>query len=86
MTDAMEAMRGHVQLSHVRILRLRCKRGAGPSWTGTRRIETALWRGDENLVEFICGRPRAGHWVDMSEEAMNSKPMEIVKDFDDDEL
>ena len=29
-------------------------------------IETALWRGDENLVEFICGRPkgacpRGGH-------------------------
>ena len=50
-------------------------------------IETALWRGDENLVEFICGRPKgACHGVDMSEEAMNSKPMEIVKDFDDDEL
>ena len=50
-------------------------------------IETALWRGDENLVEFICGRPKgACHGVDMSEEAVNSKPMEIVKDFDDDEL
>ena len=51
-------------------------------------IETALWRGDENLVEFICGRPKgACHGVDMSEEAVNSKPMEIVKEFgDDDEL
>lgn len=50
-------------------------------------IESALWRGDENVVDDICSKPKgACHGVDMSEEAMNAKPMEVVKDWEDDEL
>ena len=50
-------------------------------------IESALWRGDENVVDDICSKPKgACQGVDMSEEAMNAKPMEVVKDWEDDEL
>ena len=76
-SDAMEAICEDIAvLSHVRrILRLRCKRVPDHHGQATEEIETALWRGDENLVEFICGRPKgACHGVDMAEEAVNSKP------------
>ena len=50
-------------------------------------IESALWRGDENVVDDICSKPKgACHGVDMSEEAKNAKPMEVVKYWEDDEL